>query len=585
MTGHEATVDTDREIDEATPRGEDRVAPAATRAPRLRRAGLQHPVIPAHELLINSWAPVDVVDDTAVIATSAPDVDRVRQSARTWLPGRRLSIRDADHAALQNAILRNREDEVADYMANHFPRTHPELTGKGSFAWWQIALAVLCPCLAVLLLVLTPGVLAAMLASVFVTVSVINFGIALASLTLSGRDTPAPANTPAGGGPNPARPGLPFYTVLVPAYQEEAVIGELVRCLGAIDYPPDRLEVLFLVEKHDPATKAAILEVGLEPFMRVVELPTGPPQTKPRSCNLGLLLARGDLLVIFDAEDRPDRDQLLKAAKAFTEASDEKLACVQAKLFFDNATQNLLTHQFAMEYDLRYELILPGVARLGLPISLGGTSNHFRTDILRRIGGWDAWNVTEDADLGMRCKALGYRVDVIDSVTREDATSAPGPWIRQRTRWLKGFMMTTLVHTRRPLRSLRRFGPSGMVTLLGIMGGTVLTYLCQPVAALLILLDLCGALRGGGAGVTSTLTSGLLVATALWVTATVLAMRRRGTPFAYLAVLLPGYWLLHWIAAWRALLQLIRAPFQWEKTPHRQHAAAPERDTRSELAR
>lgn len=157
------------------------------------------------------------------------------------------------------------------------------------------------------------------------------------------------------------------------------------------------------------------------------------------------------------------------------------------------------------QHCLRYDLILPGLSHLGLPIPLGGTSNHFRTNLLRELGGWDAWNVTEDADLGLRCAARGYRVSVVDSVTWAEATDRVKPWVRQRTRWLKGFLLTTLVHTRHPARTLRRFGLSGMVTLLLVVGGT-------PV--------------------------------------------------------LPPCWILQWVAAWRALIQLIRAPYLWEKTPH-----------------
>lgn len=557
MTGHEGAVD----------QGPKRAGVA-----QLGHAGLRHPEIPAHEMLAGGWAPVGVIGHDVVIATSASDIDRVRRVARRWLPGRRLSFRTVDHVALQDALVRNRENELADHMANNFPRTHPDMTGKGGFAWWQVTLAVLCAAATLPLLVLAPATLAGVLSVALLASAVVNVAVARSSLRLRRRDMSSHSR------PTPTDADLPFYTVVIPAYHEEEVVGDLVRNLADLDYPRDRLEVLFLVEKHDPGTRAVILDAGLEPHMRIVDLPPGPPQTKPRACNLGLLLARGDLLVIFDAEDHPDRDQLRKVAHAFADAPDDKLACVQAKLFFHNARRNWLTHQFAMEYDLRYEMILPGLASLGLPIPLGGTSNHFRTDVLRRMGGWDAWNVTEDADLGMRCKALGYRVDVIDSITWEEATSATAPWIRQRTRWHKGFMMTTLVHTRRPLRTLRRFGPAGMVTLLGVVAGTVLNALCQPAVALLLLLDLCGVLKRepGTASTASIALFGLLVPTVLWVAATMVAARRRKTPFAVLGLSLPGYWVLHWIAAWRALIQLIRSPFRWEKTPHHTTAAAKE---------
>ena len=193
------------------------------------------------------------------------------------------------------------------------------------------------------------------------------------------------------------------------------------------------------------------------------------------------MLAKGELIVIYDAEDRPDPDQLRLAAAHFP-AADDKLACVQAKLMVANAGQSFITRQFALEYCLRYELTLPGLARLGLPIPLGGTSNHFRTSVLRELGGWDAWNVTEDADLGMRCSALGYRVEVVDSITCGEMPHQVKPWTKQRTRWLKGFMLTALVHTRNPARTWRTFGRAGTITLLAFMAGTPLLYLAQPIA-------------------------------------------------------------------------------------------------------
>ncbi|KAL5350993.1 hypothetical protein ACLOAV_004566 [Pseudogymnoascus australis] len=365
---------------------------------------------------------------------------------------------------------------------------------------------------------------------------------------------------------------LPKYTVLVPVYRESEVMPELIKAMKRLDYPSEKLEIMFLVEEHDQETREAALSAGLCPNMRIVDLPPGNPQTKPRSCNLGLLLARGDLIVIFDAEDRPDPDQLIKAAKAFAGAKDNRLACVQAKLFFYNAKQNILTHQFALEYALRYGMILPGLTRLGLPIPLGGTSNHFRTDILRRLGGWDAWNVTEDADLGMRCQALGYRVNMIESITWEEATSQPGAWIKQRTRWLKGFMITVLVHTRHPAQTLQRFRPAGMVTLFGIVLGAPLSFLGQPIALMLLLCDLAGFRwsnlgNGWHRGLTSTL---LLMGTLMTMAVTLFAAFRRRISYSHLACLLPGYWALYWVAAWRALFQLVHSPFVWEKTPHGQ---------------
>ena len=364
---------------------------------------------------------------------------------------------------------------------------------------------------------------------------------------------------------------LPSYTILVPAYQEQDVIAGMVRCLENLDYPKDRLEALILVERRDVATKQAIRDAGPAPFIRIVEIPPGKPQTKPRSCNAGLLLAKGDLIVIYDAEDRPDPGQLRLVAAHFA-AADDTLACVQAKLMVANARQNFITRQFALEYCLRYELTLPGLARLGLPIPLGGTSNHFRTAVLRELGGWDAWNVTEDADLGMRCSALGYRVEVADSITRGEMPHQITAWTRQRTRWLKGFMLTALVHTRNPARTWRTFGRADTMTMLTFMAGTPLLYLAQPIVLAIWASGYTG-LAAQHLQVSFTLAMTQLAILAVWTALVIAAARRHKLTSAVFAPLLPAYWLMHWTASWRGLYQLIRAPFLWEKTPHTAAAA------------
>jgi cellulose synthase/poly-beta-1,6-N-acetylglucosamine synthase-like glycosyltransferase len=340
---------------------------------------------------------------------------------------------------------------------------------------------------------------------------------------------------------------LPSYTILVPAYEEQDVIGGMVRCLEQLDYPKDRLEALILVERRDVATKQAIADADPAPFIRVVEIPPGRPQTKPRSCNAGLLLAKGDLIVIYDAEDRPDPGQLRVVAAHFA-AADDTLACVQAKLMVANAGQSFITRQFALEYCLRYELTLPGLARLGLPIPLGGTSNHFRTQVLRELGGWDAWNVTEDADLGMRCSALGYRVEVAHSFTHGEMPHRIGAWTKQRTRWLKGFMLTALVHTRNPARTWRTFGRAGTITMLAFMVGTPLLYLAQPVVLAIWASGYTG-FAARNLQVSFPLAITQLAILAVWTARVIAAGRRHKLTSAVFAPLLPAYWLMHWTAS------------------------------------
>ena len=280
----------------------------------------------------------------------------------------------------QDRLLREHGEAVADHMANHFARLRPHLAASSGFALWQRVAGVTAALGAVALLVIAPLVLSVILVAAIAAITAAHLVIAIAARWRRPR---ADAAGHAAAIPDAA---LPSYTILVPAYQEQDVIGGMVRCLEQLDYPQDRLEALILVERRDAATKRAIADADPAPFIRVVEIPPGPPQTKPRSCNAGLLLAKGDLIVIYDAEDRPDPGQLRVVAAQFA-AADDTLACVQAKLMVANAGQSFITRQFALEYCLRYELTLPGLARLGLPIPLGGTSNHFRTQVLRELGG------------------------------------------------------------------------------------------------------------------------------------------------------------------------------------------------------
>lgn len=512
----------------------------------------------AAELVAQGWLP-EVNGNDVHIVTSPGAVGDLENRVLSAFPGRDLSFEPLPHAELQNRQLAAMSDDLADHIANDFTRRHPERAARTGFASWQRYGAVAAAVALAGLVVAVPSLLFVVLV-VFSTLITLTVAAISAVAVFSRRSTHRPPDAL-------ADEQLPSYTVLVPAYHEEAVIGDLVECLRELDYPADKLEVLLLVERRDLATKQAIAAAQPPPFMRVVELPPGAPQTKPRSCNAGLMLAQGELLVVFDAEDRPQPDQLRKAAARFA-AAGSSLACVQAKLLVHNSRRNFITRQFGLEYSQRYELTLPALARLNLPIPLGGTSNHFRTDVLRELGGWDAWNVTEDADLGMRSRARGYRVDVIDSVTWGESTDTIAAWTRQRTRWLKGFMLTALVYTRRPSRTLREFRPSGLITLLVVVGGTPALYLAQSLAFVLWASHYGGFWKPVdhyGVACFVMMVTGLILSLAM---ACVAAGRHGDSRAAVFAPLLPVYWAMHWVAAWRALVQLVRAPFVWEKTPH-----------------
>ncbi|MBC7216959.1 MAG: glycosyltransferase, partial [Candidatus Caldatribacterium sp.] len=366
---------------------------------------------------------------------------------------------------------------------------------------------------------------------------------------------------------------LPVYTILLPLHREpRRIVEQLVASIRSLDYPQEKLDVLFLIEEDDTKTLKACKEAHPPYNVRFILVPRGTPKTKPRACNFGLAFARGEFLTIYDAEDIPEKDQLKKAVAAFRKLPKDYI-CLQASLNFYNSTQNLLTRLFTLEYSFWFDYLLPGLFHLRLPVPLGGTSNHFRTEALRSLGGWDPFNVTEDADLGMRAHYRGFRVGVLPSTTYEEANSHLRSWIRQRSRWLKGYLQTFLVHTRNPLHVLRTSGFRGFLTLLLFIGGTPLGY-----AASLILWGLFFAWLGTQGEFLRPYFSGsllcigavnLFVGNLLGVYFSMFAVFRRNLDRLFpFALLNPFYWMLAGLAAWKGIGQFLTRPFFWEKTVH-----------------
>lgn len=365
---------------------------------------------------------------------------------------------------------------------------------------------------------------------------------------------------------------LPTYTILVPAYKERRVIGKLLESLAALDYPGDKLDIILLFEENDPDTLAAAKAAAPSANVRFLIVPSGEPQTKPKACNVGLLYAQGEFLVIYDAEDRPEPDQLRKAVLAFRHGP-ERLACVQAALNYYNWNENFLTRMFTLEYSFWFDYLLPGLDRLRMPIPLGGTSNHFRTAVLRDLGGWDPFNVTEDADLGIRAAMHGHRVGIINSTTYEEANKHVGNWIRQRSRWIKGYMQTALVFSRDPLGLVRRAGVRQTLGFLLLIAGTPLIFLVQPIAFGLTLTWLVTRTQVLEPLFPSWLLYlslfNLLIGNALAIYVNMFAVfKRRLHVLVLFALLNPLYWLLHSVASYKALGQLFTRPYYWEKTAH-----------------
>jgi len=365
---------------------------------------------------------------------------------------------------------------------------------------------------------------------------------------------------------------LPIYTILVPLYREAAVLPTLLQGLARLDYPADKLDVQILLEGDDVETLAAVAATELPPSVRPVVVPAAQPRGKPKACNYGLLHARGEYVVIFDAEDVPDSDQLKKVVAAFRKVPPE-VVCLQAKLTYYNANQNLLTRWFAMEYSMWFDLFLPGLDVGKAPVPLGGTSNHFRAARLREVGAWDPYNVTEDADLGIRLARLGWRTAVLDSSTQEEATSQVFNWVRQRSRWVKGYIQTYLVHMRRPVQLWRELGTKGFFSFNMVIGGTFLSFLLNPV--LYLLTSLWYFLHPGFLHTLFPTSVFYLGITSLFLgnfTFVYLNLAGCMRPGFYdkvkYALISPLYWALMSWAAWKGFLQLWTKPFYWEKTMH-----------------
>jgi glycosyltransferase XagB len=366
---------------------------------------------------------------------------------------------------------------------------------------------------------------------------------------------------------------LPVYSIMVALFDEAQVLPRLIAALSMLDYPAAKLDCLLVIEDIDAATKLALLNLQLPSFMRVVIVPEGQPQTKPRALNYALHLTRGDYVVVYDAEDRPEPDQLRRVLDAFA-VRGPKTACVQSCLNIFNARQSWLTRQFTVEYSALFDSILPALQWMRLPMPLGGTSNHFPRAVLAEMHGWDPYNVTEDADLGIRIARLGYDVATIRSTTWEEAPSTFRLWRNQRTRWIKGWMQTYLVHTRQPLAMLRDLGFWRTLGFHLYMGGLILSALVHPLFYVAIAADAAFDLHSDafhdllGPLFWIIAIGNLVAGYATAIVVGVVAVRRRGHPLTLSALMMPLYWLLISAAAYRALWQLWRDPFRWEKTPH-----------------
>lgn len=365
---------------------------------------------------------------------------------------------------------------------------------------------------------------------------------------------------------------LPLYTIMVALYKEAGQVDDLVASLKKINWPRDRLQILLICEADDPETIAQCQKHNKDERFQTVICPVSQPRTKPKALNYALCLATGEFLVLYDAEDRPHRDQLREAHVKFGNSPDT--ACLQAPLVIHNDRQSWFTRLFAIEYLTQFYLILPVLEKWGSPIPLGGTSNHFRTRVLRKVGAWDPHNVTEDADLGIRLARFGYNCGTLRLETLEEAPPVFNVWFKQRTRWIKGWLQTFLVHMRNPMKLSREMGIRKTLFFHLVITAIVVSVLIHPffvISAIYHAFLLAGdsQMNAASAGLLGINVFNLVGGYSTYFAICWLALEAKHRNYLRSSIIwLPFYWLLISLAGWRAIWQLFTNPFLWEKTDH-----------------
>jgi len=500
-----------------------------------------------------------------IIVLAPQEARRFIDAVRTQ-PSLLRQFRLTSPARIQNYVLRHAPVALGEQATTTVSTSRPDLSAAPSPGHRIVTAFALVAAMAMAAITALPfdGTFTTnvLLAVLFVAWIVLRLTGVIAGLAIRGARGALPADN-----------GLPDYSIIVALYREASCVKRLIGALKQLDYPKERLDIKLVLERDDTETLAELRRIDLPSYVDVLIAPNIGPRTKPKALNLALPFVTGRFVVVYDAEDRPEPSQLRRAFAAFRRAGPE-LACVQARLTIDNTADSWLAGFYTAEYAAQFDLILPTLAALRVPLPLGGTSNHFRTHVLRRAGAWDSYNVTEDADLGMRLARFGYQADVIASATYEEAPNQIGAWLRQRTRWFKGWMQTWLVHMRHPLRLLHELGPFSFLVFQLVVGGNVLAALVHP----FFMIGLLWMLVASATGLTEPQALPFafalfsITAAAGYLTSILLGcvgLLRQGLPSTLWVLLLtPWHWLLLSYAAWRALAQLVRAPYRWEKTEH-----------------
>jgi cellulose synthase/poly-beta-1,6-N-acetylglucosamine synthase-like glycosyltransferase len=366
---------------------------------------------------------------------------------------------------------------------------------------------------------------------------------------------------------------LPIYSILVPLFKEKKqTISSLINALTNLDYPKEKLDIKLVCEDIDLETIQTIKSLKPPANFQIIKVPDTYPRTKPKACNYALNFCKGEFITIYDAEDRPEASQLKKVLSVFYQNQNSgysNLVCVQARLNFYNRNENILTKLFAIEYASLFDYILKGLKKLNIPIPLGGTSNHFRVNVLKSLYAWDPYNVTEDADVGIRLALAGMKTELVDSITLEEAPLNINSWINQRSRWIKGYFQTFFVHIKQTKRLYKNHGLAslfGFIMFVGVPGFiylatipviilTTIDYLFSSSQMSLYLIQFCFL------NLVLTLFSNFFISFYIIISRNCFKMLDA-------AIIFPIYWMLHCIASYQSLYQLIKKPHHWNKTEH-----------------
>jgi len=503
-----------------------------------------------------------IVPEAARLAGLAASLATIPQLGRDLVVTTPTAIR---RAAWKAGADRRVQDAVTD-LFDRFPQFSARIVLAGRQGFYAgLGFAVLLSALVVIPME-TLGYLHVALSLIYLASLLLRF----AALTLQ-HFLPRPSTYM----PDPPGP-LPRYTVMVALYREADVARQLVTSLRRIDWPHSLLDIKLVCEADDKATIAALQALNLDAHFEIVEVPDFGPRTKPKALTYALAAARGEFLAIYDAEDRPHPQQLREAYRHFRHAP-EQVACLQAPLIITNAKESWISALFSIEYSGLFRGLLPMLARFGMPLPLGGTSNHFRTAALAAAGGWDPFNVTEDADLGLRLYRLGYRAETLVRQTLEDAPTTMSVWMGQRSRWFKGWLQTWLVLMRAPRRLMHEMGTGAFCVFQLMIGGMLISSLLHPLIFVFVGMGAYAMMEAPvedvPAGALSLFVIDLVNILGSYALFLALGMgsmishekRMIGRRWAGL----PLYWLMISAAAWRAVLELRSRPFFWNKTPHK----------------